>query len=145
MDYTLSQIAAITGGTLHGDDRRMTAIATDSRNHIARPDETLFVALAGPSHDGHHYIPVAQEELIFFLRPGHLLPLAEPAPNVAALDDSRLKALSYPGMDCQYTLYSDDGIGKDYENPDNLTVIRTTADGRITYEGAVERTLLPLR
>ena len=57
MDYTLSQIAAITGGTLHGDDRRMTAIATDSRNHIARPDETLFVALAGPSHDGHHYIP----------------------------------------------------------------------------------------
>ena len=60
---------------------------------------------------------------------------------MAALDDSRLKVLSYPGMDCQYTLYSDDGIGKDYENPDNLAVIRTTADGRITYEGAVERTL----
>ena len=120
--------------------------------YVYLPEDMLLVTTSGPEdfrcqpmEAGHHYIPVAQEELIFFLRPGHLLPLAEPAPNVAALDDSRLKALSYPGMDCQYTLYSDDGIGKDYENPDNLTVIRTTADGRITYEGAVERTLLPLR
>ena len=120
--------------------------------YVYLPEDMLRVTTSGPEdfrcqpmEAGHHYIPVAQEELIFFLRPGHLLPLAEPAPNVAALDDSRLKALSYPGMDCQYTLYSDDGIGKDYENPDNLAVIRTTADGRITYEGAVERTLLPLR
>lgn len=116
--------------------------------YVYLPEDMLLVTTSGPEdfrcqpmEAGHHYIPVAQEELIFFLRPGHLLPLAEPAPNVAALDDSRLKVLSYPGMDCQYTLYSDDGIGKDYENPDNLAVIRTTADGRITYEGAVERTL----
>lgn len=116
--------------------------------YVYLPEDMLLVTTSGPEdfrcqpmEAGHHYIPVAQEELIFFLRPGHLLPLADPAPNVAALDDSRLKVLSYPGMDCQYTLYSDDGIGKDYENPDNLAVIRTTADGRITYEGAVERTL----
>lgn len=57
MEYDLSHIAAVTGGTLHGSDRRVSGIATDSRNHIARPGETLFVALTGPSHDGHHYIP----------------------------------------------------------------------------------------
>lgn len=56
MDYTLSLIAAVAGGTLHGTDRRVTAVATDSRNHIACAGETLFVALAGPNHDGHHYI-----------------------------------------------------------------------------------------
>lgn len=57
MDYTLSHIAAVTGGTFHGSDRRITVVATDSRNRITRPEEALFVALAGPSHDGHHYIP----------------------------------------------------------------------------------------
>ncbi|MCC8063136.1 MAG: alanine racemase [Rikenellaceae bacterium] len=56
MDYTLSHIAAVTRGTLHGSDRRVTAVATDSRNHIARPADTLFAALSGPSHDGHQYI-----------------------------------------------------------------------------------------
>ncbi|WP_298062132.1 alanine racemase [uncultured Rikenella sp.] len=56
MDYTLSHIAATSGGTLHGSDRHVTAVATDSRNHIARPADTLFVALTGPNHDGHHYI-----------------------------------------------------------------------------------------
>lgn len=56
MDYTLSRIAAVTGGSLHGPDRSVRSIATDSRNHIARPEEALFVALGGPSHDGHQYI-----------------------------------------------------------------------------------------
>lgn len=56
MDYTLSHIAAVTGGALHGDDRRVAAVATDSRNSIASPGETLFVALVGPNHDGHRYI-----------------------------------------------------------------------------------------
>ena len=56
MDYTLSRIASLTGGTLHGADRSIRSIVTDSRNHIARPGESLFVALSGPSHDGHQYI-----------------------------------------------------------------------------------------
>ena len=56
MDYTLSRIAALTGGTLHGADRSVRSISTDSRNHIARPAGSLFVALGGPSHDGHQYI-----------------------------------------------------------------------------------------
>lgn len=56
MDYTLSHIAIVTGGTLTGDDRRVTEVATDSRNHIARPGDTLFVALVGDNHDGHYYL-----------------------------------------------------------------------------------------
>ena len=56
MDYTLSRIASLTGGTLLGADRTVRSISTDSRNHIARPGESLFVALSGPSHDGHQYI-----------------------------------------------------------------------------------------
>lgn len=56
MDYTLSRIAVVTGGTLHGTDRNIRSIVTDSRNHIARPGESLFTALSGPNHDGHQYI-----------------------------------------------------------------------------------------
>lgn len=56
MDYTLTHIATLSSGALHGPDRHVQNIATDSRNHIAQPSKTLFVALSGPSHDGHHYI-----------------------------------------------------------------------------------------
>ena len=56
MDYTLSQIATLTGGRLQGDDRHIRAVATDSRNHVAHPAETLFVALSGSGRDGAHYI-----------------------------------------------------------------------------------------
>lgn len=56
MEYTLSHIAAVIHGSQHGTDRRITAVATDSRNHIAHPETTLFVALSGPNHDGHRYL-----------------------------------------------------------------------------------------
>lgn len=62
MDYTLSHLAGLTAatglhGSLHGTDRRFSRIVTDSRNSIAEPETALFVALAGPNHDGHRYIP----------------------------------------------------------------------------------------
>lgn len=62
MDYTLSHLVGLTAatglhGSLHGTDRRFSRIVTDSRNSIAQPDTALFVALTGPNHDGHRYIP----------------------------------------------------------------------------------------
>lgn len=62
MDYTLSHLVRLardhrSDSTLHGPDRRFTHIVTDSRNSIAQPDTALFVALVGPNHDGHRYIP----------------------------------------------------------------------------------------
>jgi len=55
MEYRLSQIAEITGGTLLGGDAVVTAVVTDSR--LSAPG-VLFVPLLGNT-DGHNYIPGA--------------------------------------------------------------------------------------
>ncbi len=57
MKYTLSQIAAITGGRLVGTDSEVCSVATDSRSLScemhARP---LFVAMRGANHDSHGFV-----------------------------------------------------------------------------------------
>lgn len=54
----LSEIAAVVGGVLAGDDRPVDAVAIDSRE-VAPGD--LFVALRGDRVDGHDYLPQAFE------------------------------------------------------------------------------------
>ena len=54
MNYRLSQIAEIIGGTLHGNDLTISSIATDSRSHI--PTTALFCAINGVNHNGNDYI-----------------------------------------------------------------------------------------
>lgn len=52
----LSQIAAWTGGRLSGADRRIDAVATDTRKLVAG---SLFVALRGERYDGHEFVAAA--------------------------------------------------------------------------------------
>ena len=45
---------------------------------------------------GHHYIPVELDEVVFFVRKGHILPIAkggEPIQNVASVDFTDLRCL----------------------------------------------------
>ncbi|MBQ4278545.1 MAG: alanine racemase [Rikenellaceae bacterium] len=55
MNYTLSDIARITGGTLDGRDGHARSVFTDSRSVFGDGD-SLFFALPGISHNGHDYI-----------------------------------------------------------------------------------------
>ena len=57
-DFSLMQLAQITGGELRGSDLSFSALSIDSRS-INRGD--LFVALRGPSFDGHAFIGAAQQ------------------------------------------------------------------------------------
>lgn len=54
MNYTLSQIANLTQGTLYGQDRSISTITTDSRSTSTL--DTFFVALKTPTGDGHLYV-----------------------------------------------------------------------------------------
>ncbi|MBQ1204711.1 MAG: alanine racemase, partial [Alistipes sp.] len=57
MKYRLSQIAAITGGHLYGEDLECRSVATDSRSlGCELGAEPLFVAMRGTNHDSHAYI-----------------------------------------------------------------------------------------
>ena len=55
MDYTLSQIARICGGTFAGADRRVAEVVTDSRC-CGVPAAPLFVAMQGVRHDSHAFV-----------------------------------------------------------------------------------------
>ena len=45
---------------------------------------------------GHHYLRCALDEVLLFLRPGCIVPVAAPADNTAQLDDTQLTMWSYP-------------------------------------------------
>ncbi|RVU83432.1 UDP-N-acetylmuramoyl-tripeptide--D-alanyl-D-alanine ligase [Leucothrix sargassi] len=53
MTWMLSEIAAMANGELHGEDRRVESVATDSR--LVNSDQ-LFIAIAGERFDAHDFV-----------------------------------------------------------------------------------------
>lgn len=57
LNYKLSQIAAICGGTLTGCDSQVQSVVTDSRSLSCELGfNPLFVAMSGANHDSHDFI-----------------------------------------------------------------------------------------
>ncbi len=57
MEYLFEKIADIVDGEIaQPQDDYITNVITDSRS-VYQPDHALFIALRGPNHDGHQYIP----------------------------------------------------------------------------------------
>ena len=87
----------------------------------------LFRLRAADDHDeeilpaGHHYVRCGLDEVLLFVRPGHLVPVASPADNTAQLDDTKLNLWSYlpDGAHASYRMYTDDGVTTDYEKPEH--------------------------
>ena len=59
---------------------------------------------------GNYFIPVALDEVVFFLREGKVLPLAKPAKNVKSLDDKRLSWIKFIQEPVTYDLCRDNGF-----------------------------------
>lgn len=78
---------------------------------------------------GHHYVEVALTDVVFFIRPNHLIPLSSGGECVADVDFENLTLFSYvKDAEAVYEYYHDDGMGKNYDAPQNLTLLRVTAD-----------------
>lgn len=119
-----------------------------SGRYVYLPEDMLLVTTSGTDDfrlqemkAGHHYVDVKLNELIFFIRKNHLLPLAQPAQCVQDADCSRLTLLGYLDREASYTLYDDNGLDKDYENPDNYEYLSASPDGNCAYKGSRNRTL----
>lgn len=57
MNYTLSTIAAVCGGSFSGCDRTVRTVVTDSRSLSCELGaEPLFVAMRGANHDSHEFL-----------------------------------------------------------------------------------------
>lgn len=88
---------------------------------------------------GHHYIDVALEEVVLFIRQGHILPLAEAGGQcVEQVDFLKLTLQFVPETEAAYVYYHDDGYGKDYENPANTAIIRISSEGKAEVEGKMD-------
>ena len=55
----LSEIAAMTGGELHGEDRDVMSVSTDSRTVES---DQLFIALAGERFDAHDFVAAIEHQ-----------------------------------------------------------------------------------
>ena len=57
MNYRLSRIAAIVGGTFSGADCEVQSVVTDSRSLTCElATGPMFVAMCGANHDSHDYV-----------------------------------------------------------------------------------------
>ena len=56
--FTLSMLAELLGGTLHGNDAEINGLSIDTRT---LKEGNLFIAIKGPRFDGHGYLPQALE------------------------------------------------------------------------------------
>ena len=75
---------------------------------------------------GHHYIRCALDEVLLFLRPGHIVPVAQPANNTSELDDASLALWSFlpDGESAEYRMYRDDGVTTEYEKKEHWKTLQ---------------------
>lgn len=74
---------------------------------------------------GHHYVHCALDEVLLFIRPGHLVPLTKPANSADKLEDTVETIWSFcpDGAKAEYRMYSDDGVTLDYDAPEHWRTI----------------------
>ena len=61
---------------------------------------------------GDHYVRAGLDEILVFVRKGHVLPLAEPGQGLEEVTASQLKYICYEAEPKSYELYTDDGISR---------------------------------
>ena len=75
---------------------------------------------------GHHSIRCALDEVLLVLRPGHIVPVAQPANNTSELDDASLTLWSFlpDGESAEYRMYRDDGVTTEYEKKEHWKTLQ---------------------
>ena len=78
---------------------------------------------------GHHYVDIALEETVFFVKKNRMLPMAvldEDVRNISGVDMERLEWIGFTDTEASYVLYDDDGISKQYAPKENWKkIVRT--------------------
>ena len=66
---------------------------------------------------GHHYVDMALDEVVFFVKKGHALPLAvldDGVRSTADMEDLSYEWISFGDGPVEYVFYDDDGVSRDY-------------------------------
>ena len=92
--------------------------------YVYLPEEMLMVRMKSLEEKscrimekGHHYLEIALNEVVFFVRKNHMLPLAilnDSVKSTADVETSQYEWIGYADEVAEYVFYQDDGISKDY-------------------------------
>ncbi|WP_273327059.1 TIM-barrel domain-containing protein [Vallitalea guaymasensis] len=102
--------------------------------YVYLPEDMLKVKVKGGKlteeilQKGHHHIDISLDEVVFFIKKNHLVPICEPALNTEKLDTNNLTLIGYVDDNVSYKLYHDDGMSKDYDRKDNMINIQVEND-----------------
>ncbi len=103
--------------------------------YVYLPEQMLMVKLRSLEersytimNQGHHYIEVELEEMVFFIKPNHIVPLCSGGEYIEVLDEKHLELCGFIKEEASYELYQDDGFSKDYNNPRNIAVIKVSKE-----------------
>ena len=69
---------------------------------------------------GHHFVEIAENEVVFYIRKDKAIPLCKAAQSTDELNTGDLELI---GTGNEYVIYSDDGISKDFTNPENFRTL----------------------
>ncbi len=92
--------------------------------YVYLPEEMLMVRMSSLENKtcevlekGHHYVDAALNEVVFFVKKNHVLPLAvleDGVKTISDIADSEYKWLGFVEDTAEYVLYNDDGVSKKY-------------------------------
>lgn len=92
--------------------------------YVYLPEEMMMVRMRSPEdrscqvmEQGHHYVDIALNEVVIFIKKGHMLPLAVLQENVRSVSDLKDGQYIWTGFaepSAEYVLYEDDGISRQY-------------------------------
>ena len=128
-DYESDEVARnVEDQLMVGDSLMIAPVYTQNANgrYVYLPEDMTQLRLNADGsitesemEKGHHYINVALNEVVFFVKNGHCVPLCDRAENVENLNYNTIKLY---GNGTSYDLYNDDGMTT---NPDlnNTTTI----------------------
>lgn len=74
---------------------------------------------------GHHYIHCTLDEVLLFIRPGRVVPVAASAESTTQLNETDLTLWSYlpDGTTGSYRMYTDDGVTTDYNRLEHWKIL----------------------
>lgn len=149
-DYPDDSFAAeVEDQLMLGDALMLTPVYEQNAKgrYVYLPEDMMLVSMRSPKDytvqevaKGHHYVPAAMDELIFFVRKNHVIPVAAAAERVAEMDFEHLDLLGYVTEKAVYELYDDDGNSRDYENPEHFATVTVSKKGNIRRSGKMKKT-----
>ena len=106
--------------------------------YVYLPEDMLMVSMRSLDDrtckvlpKGHHYIDVAIDEVVLFVRKGYMLPLAVLDVKVRSTGDvseEQIQWIGYTDDVAEYVLYSDDGLSRNYTPQSEWKKIRMTKE-----------------